>query len=116
MWIDHRLRAAASNDSGAQPTERATERGLSQCQFVVGDMEQQPFDDASFDVVISNGGFCLCPDKRRAFAEIFRVLAAASWSASRSPLRSRIFRRQHFGHHSGTKQAPPFRPNAAGRT
>ena len=30
--------------------------------------------DASFDVVISNGGFCLCPDKRRAFAEIFRVL------------------------------------------
>ena len=63
-----------SKEEVRKATERATERGLSQCQFVVGDMEQQPFDDASFDVVISNGGFCLCPDKRRAFAEIFRVL------------------------------------------
>ena len=28
----------------------------------------------SVDVVISNGAFCLAPDKRRGFAEAFRVL------------------------------------------
>ena len=30
--------------------------------------------DDSIDVVISNGGFCLVPNKRRAFQEIRRVL------------------------------------------
>ncbi len=70
-----------SKEEVMKATERAGERGLAQCQFVVGDMEQQPFPDASFDVVISNGGFCLCPDKRRAFAEIFRVSTPGKWLA-----------------------------------
>ena len=30
---------------------------------------------STFDVVISNGAFCLAPDKEAAFAEVFRVLA-----------------------------------------
>lgn len=37
-------------------------------------MEQIPAEDHSFDVVISNGGFCLVPDKPKAFREIARVL------------------------------------------
>jgi ubiquinone/menaquinone biosynthesis C-methylase UbiE len=55
-------------------SERAARRGIHNCSFVEGDMEQLPFPPESFDVVISNGGFCLCPDKARAFREIERVL------------------------------------------
>src|SRR4029078_12086937 len=36
--------------------------------------EHLPFDDASFDVVISNGVIDLIPDKDAVFAELFRVL------------------------------------------
>jgi SAM-dependent methyltransferase len=37
-------------------------------------IEDLPFDDGSFDVVISNGVLNLSPDKRRAFSEAARVL------------------------------------------
>ena len=37
-------------------------------------IEELPFDDGSFDVVISNGVVNLSPDKRRVFAEAARVL------------------------------------------
>ena len=37
-------------------------------------IESLPFDDASFDVVISNGVINLCPDKSKVFKEISRVL------------------------------------------
>ena len=42
--------------------------------FVLGDIEEMPFDDKLFDVVISNCVLNLVPDKSRAFKEIFRVL------------------------------------------
>lgn len=54
---------------------RAAARGLSErLDFVNADMEKMPFDDCSKDVVISNGAFCLAPNKERAFSEILRVL------------------------------------------
>jgi arsenite methyltransferase len=43
-------------------------------QFYEGSIERLPFDDASFDLVISNGVINLIPDKPSAFAEIARVL------------------------------------------
>ncbi len=43
-------------------------------RFIDGRLEDLPFDDASFDVVISNGVVNLCPDKARVFAEAARVL------------------------------------------
>ena len=43
-------------------------------QFVEGYVEDLPLEDASVDVVISNGVINLCPDKGAAFDEIFRVL------------------------------------------
>lgn len=52
---------------------RAKERGLDM-KFVVADMENIPLPDNLFDVVISNGAFCLAPSKEKAFREIFRVL------------------------------------------
>lgn len=56
--------------------KRASERGLDNVHFVVGDMENmaKKIPDNSIDVVISNGAFCLAPNKEKAFAELFRVL------------------------------------------
>ncbi len=42
--------------------------------FIKGYLEQLPFPDATFDIVISNGVINLCPDKEKVFAEITRVL------------------------------------------
>lgn len=49
--------------------------GLAQVVEVrVGDALALPLDDASVDVVISNGVINLTPDKERAYAEVMRVL------------------------------------------
>merc|ERR1711865_686393 len=55
---------------------RAEQRGASNARFVVGDMEALPMPPATVDCVISNGGFCLCPNKRVAFGQIHKVLRA----------------------------------------
>jgi SAM-dependent methyltransferase len=50
------------------------EMGLGNVRIVEGSAEHLPFDDASFDVVISNGVIDLIPDKDAVFSEIVRVL------------------------------------------
>jgi arsenite methyltransferase len=50
------------------------EMGLDNVTIVEGSAEQLPFDDARFDVVISNGVIDLIPDKDAVFSEITRVL------------------------------------------
>jgi len=52
----------------------AQEAGLANIEFRDGLAEALPVDDASFDVVISNGVINLCPDKMAAMQEIHRVL------------------------------------------
>jgi arsenite methyltransferase len=52
----------------------AAELGLTNVSFVEGEAETLPFDDASFDIVISNGVIDLIPDKDAVFGEIYRVL------------------------------------------
>jgi SAM-dependent methyltransferase len=47
--------------------------GYNNIWFVLGDIESMPFDEASFDVVISNCVLNLVPDKQLAFKEIYRV-------------------------------------------
>ncbi len=42
--------------------------------FVNGDAEELPFNDGSFDAVISECSFCTFPDKKTAAKEMFRVL------------------------------------------
>ncbi len=48
--------------------------GYTNVEFVKGDIEDMPFKDNSFDVVISNCVLNLVPDKKKAFSEIYRVL------------------------------------------
>ena len=57
----------------AYAQQRAKERGIG-IRFVTADMESLPLPDNSVDVIISNGAFCLVPDKRKALSEMFRVL------------------------------------------
>jgi SAM-dependent methyltransferase len=54
--------------------ERAQAEGLA-ARFEVGDAQELPYEDATFDVVLSVFGVIFAPDAQRAFAEIVRVLA-----------------------------------------
>lgn len=58
-------------DKAARLRERP---GLSQVEFVEAHIEELPFEDSSFDAVISNGVINLSPLKYRVFAEATRVL------------------------------------------
>ncbi len=53
----------------------ARELGVDNVEFLDAEAENLPFEDASFDVVISNGVIDLVPDKDAVFSEIHRVLA-----------------------------------------
>jgi len=46
----------------------------SRARFVAADAQDLPFDDAKFDVVVSNFGIPHIPDHRRALAEVRRVI------------------------------------------
>lgn len=48
--------------------------GATKVEFRKGYLEELPIEDASVDVVISNGVINLCPDKLAVYREIFRVL------------------------------------------
>ncbi len=43
-------------------------------EFILGEIEQMPLDDESFNLIISNCVLNLVPDKSRAFSEMFRVM------------------------------------------
>ena len=49
--------------------------GLTNVEFVKGELEKMPLPDASVDVVISNCVVCLSPQKDAVFQETFRVLS-----------------------------------------
>jgi arsenite methyltransferase len=52
----------------------AKERGYSNVEFRLGDIENMPVEDASIDVIISNCVINLAPDKSKVFKEAYRVL------------------------------------------
>lgn len=63
-----------SPDMMAQAREKAERMGLKNVTFRQGDVGALPFDDASFDAVLSLNGFHAFPDKEAAYREVFRVL------------------------------------------
>ena len=52
----------------------AADAGIENVDVREGDATRLPLDDGSVDVVISNGGLNLVPEKKRAIAEMARVL------------------------------------------
>jgi SAM-dependent methyltransferase len=58
----------------AKARANAKQSGYTNVEFRLGEIEHLPVLSDSVDVVISNCVLNLVPDKRRAFAEIFRVL------------------------------------------
>ena len=69
--------------------ERGRERAAAErmeIEFVEGDAEALPFDDASFDVVLSTFGVMFAPDQPKAAAELLRVcrsggkIGLANWT------------------------------------
>ena len=54
--------------------ENQRKAGVSNVEFLKGDIERIPLPDASVDVIISNCVINLAADKRRVLAEAFRVL------------------------------------------
>ena len=69
---------------------RAAAEGL-EAQFVVGDAEQLPFPDGSFDAVLSVFGAMFAPDQRAVARELLRVcrpggtIAMANWTPALAP-------------------------------
>ncbi|CAD7959290.1 unnamed protein product [Amoebophrya sp. A25] len=77
-------------EAAQMETEEVSTRKRADVGFIHGDIEQLPFSSTttnqpaspstkeltpeSFDVVISNGAFCLVPDKEKAFLNVFRAL------------------------------------------
>jgi SAM-dependent methyltransferase len=58
----------------ARAWNNAVKGGYRNVEFRLGDIEALPVADASVDVVLSNCVINLAPDKRRVFAEIYRVM------------------------------------------
>ncbi|MFO7978502.1 MAG: arsenite methyltransferase [Bacteroidales bacterium] len=58
----------------AKARVNAQKLGFTNVEFVAGDIEQMPFENQQFDVIISNCVLNLVPDKQKAFAEMMRVL------------------------------------------
>ena len=60
----------------AKARQLRDDAGMTNVSFEQGYIEDLPFEDETFDVVISNGVINLSPDKQQAFAEANRVLAS----------------------------------------
>lgn len=58
----------------AKARENAAKLGYTNVEFRLGDIEALPIDDDSADVVVSNCVMNLVPDKKKAFAETYRIL------------------------------------------
>ncbi len=63
-----------SEDMISKAQRNTTTLGYKNVDFVLGDIDEMPFDNDQFDVILSNCVLNLVPDKSKAFAEMFRVL------------------------------------------
>ena len=63
-----------SSDMMKQAQEKASRLNLSNITFQQGDVGALPYENGTFDVVVSLNGFHAFPDKEAAYREVFRVL------------------------------------------
>ena len=65
-----------SADMMASAEKKAKAAGIRNISFRQGDVGALPFDDGTFDIVLSMNGFHAFPDKEKAYSEVNRVLKA----------------------------------------
>ena len=63
-----------SADMMGKARKRAKAAGIRNITFLQGDVGELPFENESFDIVLSMNGFHAFPDKEAAYRETFRVL------------------------------------------
>ena len=63
-----------STDMMGQAQEKANRLKLNNVTFQQGDVGALPYEDDTFDIVLSLNGFHAFPDKEAAYREVFRVL------------------------------------------
>ena len=63
-----------SNDMLDQARARFGNEGIGNVHLIQGDVGQLPFEDESFDIVLTMNGFHAFPDKEKAYSEVNRVL------------------------------------------
>ncbi len=63
-----------SPDMMERAKRQAVKRGIQNVRFMQEDVGHLPFDDNSFNLVLSLNGFHAFPDKEAAYREIYRVL------------------------------------------
>ncbi len=89
-------------DIARELLEQAGERARAEHvdpEFLVGDAERLPFDESSFDVILSTFGVMFAPDRQRALSELLRVLkpggkiGLATWWSNTDVRISEVFAR-----------------------
>ena len=63
-----------SSDMMKQAQEKASRLNLNNITFQQGDVGALPYENGTFDVVVSLNGFHAFPDKEAAYRDVFRVL------------------------------------------
>ena len=63
-----------SENMMASAKEKAKSAGIRNITFLQGDVGALPFEDKTFDIVLSLNGFHAFPDKEAAYRETYRVL------------------------------------------
>lgn len=63
-----------SPDMLKEARAKARAAGIGNAAFLQGDVGELPFEDGTFDIVLSMNGFHAFPDKEAAYRETFRVL------------------------------------------
>lgn len=63
-----------SNEMMVRAENRAKNMDIKNISFVQGDVGKLPFENETFELVLSMNGLHVFPDKEAAFSEIFRVL------------------------------------------
>ncbi len=70
-----------SREAVERAAERITESGLEdRLRAVCGNVEDLPFNDNEFDLVVSRGSVFFWKNKERAFREIYRVMKPGAWA------------------------------------
>jgi ubiquinone/menaquinone biosynthesis C-methylase UbiE len=94
---------------------RAEKRGLDNVRVEVGDGQELPFDDASFDLAFCMFALFFFPDRARGLAELHRALRPggtvllSAWSPpDRSPLVQLVVEAMQVAGIEGKKERSPF--------